>query len=68
MNRRNITTVILMAIGLFMLTCAVTFKTSDSPSEILDGRNEATDFIPSVIGALALVGGVALLIGKPKSV
>lgn len=52
-----------------MLTyAAVTLKMSKSPSEILGGDNEASDFMPPAVGALAFVGGVTLLIVKPQSV
>jgi len=48
----------------------ITFKTPGKPIEFLGMHMETTHshFIPPVVGALALVGGIVLLLVKPKSV
>ena len=48
----------------------ITFKTPGKPVEFLGLHIETTDshFIPPVVGALALVGGIVLLVVKPRQV
>ena len=48
----------------------ITFKTPGKPIEFLGINIGTTDshFIPPVVGALALVGGIVLLVVKPRRV
>lgn len=71
MNTKTIIAVILITLGIVVLAYAgISFKTPGQPVNILGIRIETTDnhFIPPVVGALALVGGIVLLVVKPKSV
>jgi hypothetical protein len=63
--------VVLIAFGVVVLAYSgITFKTPGKPVEFLGLHIETTNshFIPPVVGALALVGGIVLLVMKPKSV
>lgn len=69
MNPKTITAVILITLGIVVLAYSgITFKTPGKPVEFLGMRIETTDshFIPPVVGALALVGGIVLLVVKPR--
>ncbi|NOS72596.1 MAG: DUF3185 domain-containing protein [Verrucomicrobia bacterium] len=71
MNTKTITAVILVTLGIVVLAYSgITFKTPGKPVEFLGLHIETTDshFIPPVIGALALVGGIVLLVVKPRQV
>ena len=71
MNTKTIVATILVALGVVVLAYSgITFKTPGKPIEFLGLHIETTDshFIPPVVGALALVGGIVLLVVKPKSV
>ena len=71
MNTKTIVAVILVALGIVVLAYSgITFKTPGKPIEFLGLHMETTHshFIPPVVGALALVGGIVLLLVKPKSV
>jgi hypothetical protein len=69
MNTKTIVAVILVTLGIVVLAYSgITFKTPGKPVEFLGMHIETTDshFIPPVVGALALVGGIVLLVVKPK--
>lgn len=69
MNPKNITAVVLIALGIVVLAYSgITFKTPGKPVDFLGMHFETTDshFIPPVVGALALVGGIVLLVVNPK--
>jgi hypothetical protein len=69
MNTKSIVAVALIALGIVVLAYSgITFKTPGKPVDFLGIHIETTDshFIPPVVGALALVGGVVLLVVKPK--
>lgn len=71
MNTKTIIAVILVALGVVVLAYSgITFKTPGKPVEFLGLHIETTDshFIPPVVGALALVGGIVLLVVKPRRV
>ena len=71
MNTKTIIAVILVALGIVVLAYSgITFKTPGKPIEFLGMHMETTHshFIPPVVGALALLGGIVLLLVKPKSV
>jgi hypothetical protein len=68
MNKK-IVAVILIALGLVVLAYSgITFKTPGKPVNFLGMRFETTrsHFIPPVAGALALAGGVVLLVVTNK--
>jgi methyl coenzyme M reductase beta subunit len=61
--------VILIALGIVVLAYSgITFKTPGKPIDFLGVHIETTHshFIPPVAGALALVGGIVLLLVNPK--
>ena len=71
MNTKTIIAVILIALGIVVLAYSgITFKTPGKPVEFLGMHFETTvsHFISPAVGALALVGGIVLLLVKPKSV
>ena len=71
MNPKTIVAIILVTLGIVVLAYSgITFKTPGKPVEFLGLHIETTDrhFIPPVVGALALVGGIVLLLVKPKRV
>ena len=66
----NIIAVNLVALGVVVLACSgIFFTTPGQPVNFPGIRFETTErwhFIPPVAGALALVGGITLLIVNPK--
>lgn len=71
MNTKTIIAVVLVALGIVVLAYSgITFKTPGKPIEFLGLHIATTDshFVPPIVGALALVGGIVLLIVKPKGV
>ena len=71
MNTKTIVAVILIALGVVVLAYSgITFTTPGKPVAFLGMHIETTDshFIPPVVGALALVGGIVLLLVNPKRV
>jgi hypothetical protein len=71
MNTKTIVAAILIVLGIVVLAYSgITFKTPGKPIEFLGINIETTDshFIPPVVGALALVGGIVLLVVKPRRV
>ena len=71
MNTKTIVAVILVALGIVVLAYSgITFTTPGKPVEFLGMHIETTNshFIPPVVGALALVGGIVLLVVRPRRV
>lgn len=71
MNTKTIAVVILIGLGVVVLAYSgITFTTPGKPVEFLGMHIETTDshFIPPAVGALALVGGIVLLLVKPRRV
>ena len=71
MNTKIIVAVILVTLGIVVLAYSgITFTTPGKPVEFLGLHIETTHshFIPPVVGALALVGGIVLLVVKPRRV
>jgi hypothetical protein len=65
----KIIAVILIALGIVVLAYSgITYTTRGKPVDVLGMHFETTQnhFIPPVVGALALVGGIALLVMNPK--
>jgi hypothetical protein len=71
MNTKTIISVMLITLGIVVLAYSgLSFTTPGKSIEFL-GLHIATTsnhFVPPVVGALALVGGVVLLLVKPKSI
>jgi hypothetical protein len=71
MNTKSIVAVLLITLGIVVLAYSgITFSTPGKPIDFL-GLHVATTqshFIPPVAGALALVGGIVLLVVKPTRV
>ena len=71
MNTKTIIAVLLVTLGIVVLAYSgITFTTPGKPVEFLGMHFETTvnHFIPPVVGALALVGGIVLLVVNPKRV
>lgn len=71
MNTKTVMAVLLVALGIVVLAYSgITFTTPGKPVEFLGMHLETTvnHFIPPAVGALALVGGVLLLLVNPKRV
>jgi hypothetical protein len=69
MNTKTIVAVILVTLGIVVLAYSgISFSTPGKPVEFLGMRIATTDnhFIPPVVGALALVGGIVLFLASPK--
>jgi hypothetical protein len=71
MNTKTIIAVVLVALGILVLAYSgITFTTPGRPVEFLGIHIQTTQshFIPPVVGALALIGGIVLLVVKPRPV
>jgi hypothetical protein len=71
MNPKTIVAAILIALGCVILAYSgITFTTPGETIRFLGLRVETTNthFVPPVVGALALIGGIVLLLVKPRSV
>jgi hypothetical protein len=71
MNTKTIIAVVLIVLGLVVLAYSgISFTTPGKPVEFLGVHIQTTEshFIPPVVGALALVGGIVLLVIKPQRV
>jgi hypothetical protein len=71
MNTKTIMALLLVTLGVVVLAYSgITFKTPGKPIEFLGMHIETTNshYIPPVVGALALVGGIVLLVVKPRRV
>ena len=71
MNTKTIVAVLLIALGIVVLAYSgITFTTPGKPVAFLGMHIATTDshFIPPAVGALALVGGIILLLVNPKRV
>ncbi len=70
MNRKTIAVVLIVA-GLIVLAYSgVTFKTPGKPIDFLGMHFETTvsHFVSPAVGAIALIGGIILLVIKPGRV
>jgi hypothetical protein len=71
MNSKTFVAVVLVALGVVVLAYSgLSFTTPGKPVEFLGLHIETSNshFIPPVVGALALVGGIVLLVVKPGRV
>lgn len=71
MNTKTIIFVLLITLGIVVLAYSgLSFKTPGKTIDCLGMHIATADshFIPPAAGALALVGGIVLLLVKPKSV
>jgi hypothetical protein len=71
MNTKNVVAVLLVTVGIVVLAYSgITFNTPGEPVNFLGMHIETTHshFVPPVVGALALVGGIVLLVVRPKNV
>ena len=71
MNTKTIIAIVLVTLGIIVLAYSgISFTTPGKPVEFLGMHIETTEnhFIPPVIGALAMVGGIMLLLVKPRVV
>ena len=71
MNAKTIFAVLLITLGIVVLAYSgLSFTTPGEPINFLGMHIATTNshFIPPAVGALALVGGIVLLVVRPKSV
>jgi hypothetical protein len=71
MNMKSIVAALLITLGIVVLAYSgISFSTPGKPIEFLGVHIETTDnhFVPPVVGALALVGGIVLLVVRPRRV
>ncbi len=71
MNTKTVIAVLLVTLGIVVLAYSgITFNTPGKPIEFLGMHIETTHshFVPPVVGALALVGGIVLLVVKPRQI
>ena len=70
MNVKTIVSALLITVGIVILAYSgISFTTPGQPVQFLGIHIETVDthFIPPVVGAFALVGGIVLLLVKPRS-
>lgn len=68
---KNLFAIALITLGIVVLAYSgLSFKTPGEPINFLGIHIATTDnhFIPPAVGALMLVGGIVLLVVKPKNV
>jgi hypothetical protein len=71
MNMKTIVAVLLVTLGIVVLAYSgITFSTPGKPIDFLGMHIETTHshFVPPVVGAIALVGGIVLLVIRPRAV
>jgi hypothetical protein len=71
MSVKIIVSALLITIGIVVLAFSgISFTTPGQPVQFFGLHIETVDthFIPPVVGAFALVGGIVLLLVKPRSV
>lgn len=71
MNIRTVMAVVLVALGIVVLAYSgLNVKTPGKPIDFLGIHIQTTEnhFIPPAVGALMLVGGIVLLVVKPKQI
>ncbi len=71
MNTKSMVAVILVTLGIVVLAYSgISFTTPGKPVEFLGLHIQTTHshFIPPVAGALALIGGILLLVVRPRNV
>ena len=71
MNTKTIVALLLVTLGIVVLAYSgLSFTTPGKPIEFLGVHIATTDnhFIPPAVGALMLVGGILLLVVRPKNV
>jgi hypothetical protein len=71
MNIKTISSILLITLGIVVLAYSgLSFTTPGKPIEFLGVHIATTDshFVPPAVGALMLVGGIVLLLVKPRSV
>ncbi len=71
MNTKTVIAVLLVTLGLVVLAYSgIAFTTPGKPIDFIGIHIQTTNshFIPPVVGAFALIGGIVLLLVKPKSV
>ncbi len=69
MNAKTIIAVILVTLGIVVLAYSgISFTTPGKTINFLGMHIQTTDrhFVPPVVGAFALVGGIVLLLVKPR--
>jgi len=69
MNTKTIVAILLVTLGIVVLAYSgITFNTPGKPIDFLGLHIETTHshFVPPVAGAIALVGGIMLLVIKPR--
>ncbi|MCX6912430.1 MAG: DUF3185 domain-containing protein [Verrucomicrobia bacterium] len=69
MNTKTMIAVLLVGLGIVVLAYSgINFTTPGKPVNFLGIHIETTEshFIPPVVGALALVGGITLLLVNPR--
>ena len=69
MNTKSIMGVLLVTLGIVVIAYSgITLKTPGKPIDFLGIHFETTvnHFVPPIAGALALVGGIVLLVASPR--
>jgi len=71
MNAKTIIAVLLVTLGIVVLAYSgITFNTPGKPVDFLGMHIETTHshFIPPIVGMFALIGGILLLVVKPRQI
>jgi hypothetical protein len=69
MNTKMIAMLLIVLGAVVLAYQGITFQSRGKPVDVLGVHVETTktNFIPPVVGALALVGGIVLLVASPKN-
>ena len=70
MNAKTIISAVLITFGIVVLAYSgITFTTPGETIQFLGLRiaTRDTHFVPPVVGALAMIGGIAMLLVKPRT-
>jgi hypothetical protein len=68
MNTKTIGIVLIVLGAIVLIYSGISFTTPGKPVDILGIKIDTTDhhYIPPVVGAIALIGGIVLLVMKPN--
>jgi len=69
MNTKTIAIILMVLGGVVLAYQGITFKSRGKPVDVLGVHVETTktNYIPPIVGAFALIGGLVLFVASPKT-